>query len=67
MQISINNNSTDIQSATNVSHLIHHLLALNPAGMAMAINDSIVPRHLWEETLLQENDKVLVIKACSGG
>jgi sulfur carrier protein len=67
MQISINSNLTEIQDSTAVSELVHHVLQLNPAGMAIAINDTIVPRHLWEETLLQESDKVLVIKACSGG
>jgi sulfur carrier protein len=67
MQISINNNFTEIQVTTSVSELVDNILQLNPAGMAIAINDSIVPRHLWEKTILQVNDKVLVIKACSGG
>lgn len=67
MQISINNNLTEIQEATAVRELVDSILQLSSAGMAIAINDSIVPRHLWEDTLLQVNDKVLVIKACSGG
>jgi hypothetical protein len=29
--------------------------------MAIAISDFIVPKHLWEAPILQENDKVLVI------
>ena len=67
MQISINNNLTEIQVTTLVSELVNSILQLNPAGMAIAINDSIVPRHLLENTILQVKDKVLVINACSGG
>ena len=67
MKIYINNELTEIQDATQVSELVFNILNHNPAGMAVAINDSIVPRHLWTSTTLLETDKVLIIKACSGG
>ena len=36
-------------------------------GIAVAINETVVPKSQWTSTLLQENDKVLIIKASQGG
>jgi len=67
MTILINNEQKVVPNGTTVSEIVITILQLNPAGMAIAINDTIVPKHLWESSHLQSNDKVLVIKACSGG
>lgn len=67
MKIFINNEPTVVHDATTVSEIVLATLRLNPVGMAIAINETIVPKHLWESTRLHANDKMLVIKACSGG
>ena len=67
MTILINNEQKTVPDGTTVNEVVLTILQLNPAGMAIAVNDTIVPKHLWEQTLLQENDRMLVIKACSGG
>lgn len=67
MTILINNEQKTVPDGTTVNEAVLTILQLNPAGMAIAVNDTIVPKHLWEQTLLQENDRMLVIKACSGG
>jgi len=67
MEIVINNEQKIVREGTSVSDVAFAILQLNPAGMAIAINNSIVPKHLWESTLLQADDNMLVIKACSGG
>jgi len=67
MTILINNEQKAVPDGTTVNEVALTILQLNPAGMARAVNDTIVPKHLWEQTLLQENDRMLVIKACSGG
>lgn len=67
MEIVINNEQKVVREGTSVSDVAFAILQLNPAGMAIAINNSIVPKHLWESTLLQADDNMLVIKACSGG
>ena len=36
-------------------------------GVAVAINDQIVLQKKWESTVLNENDKVLIISATKGG
>jgi sulfur carrier protein len=67
MTILINNEQKAVPYGTTVSEVALTILQLNPAGMAIAINDTIVPKHMWESAMLQENDRMLVIKACSGG
>ena len=67
MQIFINNLPKEISENTTVNHLVFSILQLETAGMAIAINDCIASKQNWDTTTLQENDKILVIKACSGG
>jgi sulfur carrier protein len=67
MNIQINNEQRVVPEGSTVQEVVISLLQLNPSGMAIAINDSIVPRHLWESSQLQTNDRMLVIKAASGG
>ena len=67
MTILINNEQKAVPDGTTVNEVALTILQLNPAGMAIAVNDTIVSKYLWEQTLLQENDRMLVIKACSGG
>jgi len=67
MNIQINNEQRVIPEGANVQEVVVSILQLNPSGMAIAINDSIVPRHLWETSHLQTNDRMLVIKASKGG
>jgi sulfur carrier protein len=67
MTILINNEQKTVPNGVTLNEVVLTILQLNPAGMAIAINDTIVSKHLWKQTLLQENDRMLVIKACSGG
>jgi len=67
MNILINNEQRVVPEGATVQEVVISLLQLNPSGMAIAINDSIVPRHLWESSELQINDRMLVIKASKGG
>lgn len=36
-------------------------------GLAVAINEEVIPRVLWAETLLQNNDRLMLIRATQGG
>jgi sulfur carrier protein len=36
-------------------------------GVAIAINDEVVPRSAWSVRRLVENDRILVIQATQGG
>ncbi|MEA5139375.1 sulfur carrier protein ThiS [Arcicella rigui] len=36
-------------------------------GLAVAINEEVIPRVLWAETVLQNNDRLMLIRATQGG
>lgn len=40
---------------------------IKPESVAVAVNDEVVPRHLWDEYNIQNDDKVEVVRAVSGG
>nr|WP_225444984.1 MULTISPECIES: sulfur carrier protein ThiS [Rahnella] len=44
-----------------------NLLALNPAGSALAVNQVIIPRDNWPAHLLEDGDEILLFQAIAGG
>ena len=41
--------------------------ALPERGVAIAVNNKMIPRTEWNERILQPNDSLVVIKAACGG
>lgn len=69
MEIIINNHPKKIENVTslNVQELINIELAQKQKGIAVAVNNNIVPKADWSNTLLKTNDNILIIKATQGG
>ena len=42
-------------------------LGIPAEGIAVAVNNRVIPRSEWDTTLLHEADKVTVIRAVCGG
>ena len=42
-------------------------LGLAHQALALAVNRSVVPRQAWPERMLQERDKVDIVRAIGGG
>lgn len=66
MEITVNNELKIIDDAS-LSVLINQLLGDKTKGVAIAINQNIIPKTNWESTSLKEKDSVLIIKATQGG
>ena len=67
MEITFNNHTQQIQQQTSVQIIINDLLGEKQKGIAVAVNETVVPKANWHSYMLQHNDKVLVIKATQGG
>lgn len=65
MKISINQQDKDIQNTT--IHLVLKELGIQTIGIAIAVNNKVVPRTEWDTFILAENDKVIIIHATQGG
>lgn len=66
MKVQVNNKEVEIDSASTLTQLITQL-KLPSQGIAVAINNKMIPRTEWECFSLQENDNLVIIKAACGG
>ena len=67
MNLKINGNDRDIQDNTILVELIEKLTGeKDPAGVAVAINGSVVSRSLWAQQALSEGDDIEILGAVSG-
>ena len=65
MKIKVNNKEV-LTGACNLLKLSQEL-ELSPTGIAVAVNNRMVPRTEWEHFVLNENDELIIIKAVCGG
>lgn len=65
MKIKINNKETETQ-AGNLA-LLATELELPEKGVAVAVNNQMIPRTEWETASICENDNIVIIKAACGG
>lgn len=65
MNVIINGKPADVKAA-NLKELAAEL-NLPEKGIAVAVDNAMVPRTEWENTALNANDNVVIIKAACGG
>ena len=65
MKIKINAQETEVR-ADSLSGLSAEL-SLPEKGVAVAVNNRMVPRTGWNDTTLKEGDSIVIIKAVCGG
>ena len=68
MNLKINGNNQAIEDNTLLVELIEKLTGeKDPAGVAVAINGSVVARSVWPAQALHEGDDIEILGAVSGG
>lgn len=67
MTIFLNNQAKELSEPSSVSALLQLLALEHTRGIAVAINDQVVPRSNWSTHQLQENDRLTLIRASQGG
>ena len=67
MTIRVNDQPRSVAGLATLQDLLRELALAERKGIAIAINDSVVPRRDWPSRLLAEADRVLVIQATQGG
>ncbi len=68
MNIRINGEVISVNEQMKLSEFV--TLRLNgkePRGIAVALNEMIIPKGKWNETVLNENDNVEIVHAVQGG
>ena len=67
MKIFINNDSREVPEKSSITSVLNHLEIPADNGIAVALNQQVIPRTKWNETPVAEQDKILLVKITQGG
>ena len=67
MTIRVNDQPRRVADGATLFDLLRELALAESRGVAVAINDTVIPRAGWSARALVEADRVLVIQATQGG
>lgn len=67
MTICVNDQPREVAADILLNDMVSALGLGARKGVAIAINDEVVPRSAWCARRLVENDRILVIQATQGG
>ncbi|VXB19465.1 Thiamine biosynthesis protein ThiS [Flavobacterium sp. 9AF] len=68
MELKINNkNKTFDRPSLTIQELIDAELPTKQNGIAIAVNEMVVPKNQWEHYFLSPTDTILIITATQGG
>lgn len=67
MEVLVNNKLYAVQPHTTVAGLLQFIQLSSEKGIAVAVNNLVVPRLQWDQRALQPSDNVTIIRATQGG
>lgn len=67
MNIYINDDIKQIGEDDTLQSVIDHVDIKRKKGIAVAVDNQVIPRNQWEHYYLKENAKVVIITATQGG
>jgi thiamine biosynthesis protein ThiS len=67
MEIIINQQKVQVHPGITLANVLRDYGAQQPKGTAVAVNETVIPKKQWDITVLQPNDRIIVVKAAQGG
>jgi sulfur carrier protein len=67
VSVYVNDSPRSVPVGTTLAALILEVSPRGDRGVAVAINDSVVPRAAWANRALADGERILVIQASQGG
>lgn len=67
MEIKLNNVIKIFPEQCSIQQLLDEVIPEKQKGIAVALNNSVIPKINWQIQILNQNDEVLIIKATQGG
>lgn len=68
MNIKVNGELQNVKESISLLDFITGRLdAKEPKGIAVALNDTIIHRQKWQDTIVKENDTIEIVHAVQGG
>ena len=66
-EVWVNDRKREYQEEISINDLLTELELTTSKGIAIAVNEEVIPRTTWKDCLLKHADKVLIIQATQGG
>lgn len=66
MNVFLNNQPFSFEQEKNLLSVLEEL-KISHDGIAIALNETVIPKSEWEKIQLKNNDKIILIKATAGG
>lgn len=67
MEVQVNHQLQQTEEGASLSQLLNKLGFEESRGLAVAINNEVVPKKLWNDHALRPNDNITIIRATQGG
>ncbi len=67
MEVTVNQQKKTIEEGATLDTLMSTLGYESREGIAVAVNDEVVPKGEWARDVLHESDKITIITATQGG
>jgi sulfur carrier protein len=67
MEITVNQQNYSVSDACSLQQMLVTVLTQQTKGIAIAVNQEIVPKANWVTHLLNPGDHIIIIKATQGG
>lgn len=66
MKVQVNNKEVEVNPSSTLTQVTAQL-ELPAQGIAIAVNNQMIPRTEWDRFVLMENANIVIIKAACGG
>jgi sulfur carrier protein len=67
MIIFVNNKPVELDPSKGIAEVLRLLNIPEPKGIALAVNDNVIPKSDWNNFAINENDQLTIIRATQGG
>ena len=67
MKIFVNDEPRELPAPASLAQFMGGLALRAFSGVALALNDTVVPRDSWPARALADGDRLLIIQAAQGG
>lgn len=67
MEVIINHNKTELKETSSLFALLQLQNLSEKKGIAVAVNNKVIPRSKWNLHILNQNDSITIIRATQGG
>lgn len=67
MEITVNQQNYSVTDNCSLQQMLSVVIQQPLKGIAIAVNETIIPKNNWETYLLNVGDQIILIKATQGG